>query len=673
MEQFLSTETLVIGLLLVVSLVAMAVRRLRVPYTVALVVAGLLITFQRPANLNLTPELILALFVPPLVFEAAFHLNISDLRRNLPGILLLAVPGVILTTLIVGGILSIALPLGLSSALVFGALIAATDPLAVVSLFRKVSVPKRLAVLIEGESLFNDGTAIVVFNLTLTIALTSRFDLVGSVLDFVRVAAGGILIGLALGWVIARLIERVDDYLIETTLTTVLAFGAYLAAERFHLSGVLAVVAAGLINGNFGPRGMSPTTRIVLFNFWEYVAFLANSLVFLLIGLKVNIPALVQSWQPVLWAILAVIVARLVIVYGLSWISNRVAEPITANWQHVLGWGGLRGAICLALVLSLPASFGTDREVLEAMTLGVVLFTLLIQGTTMAPLIRRLKIVSRSDAQVEYEMAHARLAALQAADKRLDQMHREGLISSHAWDKLKPFITQRAAALAQAVRSTMRADPAIEAEELDTGWRELLRAQRSSFLSLRRDGVISEDVFDTLTTEIDAQLMEETVPLTAGADPGTEFLDVTLPPNARAAGRSIAELQLPRSAVLVSITRGERSLFLAATPFCRPVMWLQRCARRNLRLRSEIFFCRPSAQEEGKIQFRSWAGFLKSNQNQALYAGRAHPKFNLCHLRHTLLCPSTRDRAVLTKFFLLNPRGGIRPTTSKTVQWWLTA
>ncbi len=190
------------------------------------------------------------------------------------------------------------------------------------------------------------------------------------------------------------------------------------------------------------------------------------------------------------------------------------------------------------------------------MTLGVVLFTLLVQGTTMAPLIRQLKIVSRSDAQVQYEMAHARLAALQAADKRIDQMHSEGLISSHAWEKLKPFITQRAAALAQAVRSTMRADPAIKAEELDTGWRELLRAQRSSFLSLRRDGVISEDVFDTLTTEIDAQLMEETVPLTAGADPGTEFLEVTLPPNARAAGRSIAELQLPRSAVLVSITRG---------------------------------------------------------------------------------------------------------------------
>jgi CPA1 family monovalent cation:H+ antiporter len=555
MEQFLSTETLIIGLLLVVSLVAMAVRRFRVPYTVALVVAGLLITFRNPADVNFTPELILALFVPPLVFEAAFHLNISDLQRNLPGILLLAVPGVILTTLIVGGIVSLALPLGMASALVFGALIAATDPLAVVSLFRKLGVPKRLSVLIEGESLFNDGTAIVLFNLMLAIAVTSHFDLVGSLLDFIRVAAGGILVGLALGWVIARLIERVDDYLIETTLTTVLAFGAYLAAERLQLSGVLAVVAAGLINGNIGPRGMSPTTRIVLFNFWEYVAFLANSLVFLLIGLKVNIPALVQWWQPILWAILAVLVARALIVYGLSWISNRVAEPISANWQHVLTWGGLRGAVCLALVLSLPATFGSDRELLQVMTFGVVLFTLLVQGTTMSPLIRRLKVVSHSDAQVRYEMAHARLASLRAGDTRLDQLHAEGLISSHSWERLKPFIAQRAAALAETARSTMREDPALEAEELDTGWRELLRAQRSSVSSLRRDGVISEDVFDTLTTEIDAQLAEGTVPLPGADQTGTEFLEVTVPPGARAAGKSISELRLPRSAVLVSISR----------------------------------------------------------------------------------------------------------------------
>jgi monovalent cation:H+ antiporter, CPA1 family len=394
----------------------------------------------------------------------------------------------------------------------------------------------------------------------LAVALTGQFSLIGGIVDFVRVAAGGILVGLALGWICARLIERVDDYLIETTLTTVLAFGAYLLAERLHVSGVLAVAAAGLINGNIGPRGMSPTTRIVLFNFWEYVAFVATSLVFLLVGLKVNIAGLVRAWQPILWAILAVLAARAIVVYGLSWITNRATEPISMKWQHVLNWGGLRGAICLALALSLPESFGRDAELLRLMAFGVVLFTLLVQATTMAPLIRRLKIVTRTDAQVQYEAAHARLTSLRAADTRLDQLHREGLISAHVWERLKPLVTQRAAALTEDVRTTMRADPELEAEELDTGWRELLRAQRGSFLGLRRDGVISQDVYETLTAEVDAQLIEGAIPDLGYNQDATRFLEVTVTAHARAAGKSISALRLPRSAVLVSIQRSGETI-----------------------------------------------------------------------------------------------------------------
>jgi CPA1 family monovalent cation:H+ antiporter len=176
--------------------------------------------------------------------------------------------------------------LALSTALVFGALISATDPVAVVSLFRILGVPKRLAVLMEGESMFNDGTAIVLFNLMLAFALTGGFDLTHGLWEFVRVAVGGLLLGFLLGWLVSRIIARIDDYLIETTLTVVLAFGSYLLAEQLHFSGVLAVVAAGLVNGNIGPQGMSPTTRIVLFNFWEFVAFLANSMIFLMLGLQ---------------------------------------------------------------------------------------------------------------------------------------------------------------------------------------------------------------------------------------------------------------------------------------------------------------------------------------------------------------------------------------------------
>jgi CPA1 family monovalent cation:H+ antiporter len=557
MENFLTTETLIIGLLLIVSLVAIAVRRLRIPYTVALVIAGLVITFQSPLKIELTPELILALLVPPLVFEAAFHLNLRELQRNLAGILLLAVPGVIITTLIVGGLLTLGTSLTLPVALVFGSLIAATDPVAVVALFRTLGVPKRLAVLIEGESLLNDGTAIVLFNLMLAVALTGRFNLLDSVSNFLRVALGGTVVGLILGWLISWLISHVDDYLIETTLTTVLAFSSYLIAEQLHFSGVLAVVAAGLVNGNISPQGMSPTTRIVLFNFWEYVAFLANSLVFLLIGLQVNIPAMLTAWQPILWAILAVLVTRLVVVFSLSLIVRRVSDPIPVKWQHVLNWGSLRGAISLALALSLPASLGSDRDLLRVMAFGVVLFTLLVQSTTIRPLIRWLRIITRSEAQVEYELRHARLAALRSADARLDRMHTDGLLSSHTWERLKTFITHNADSLATAMSTLLLSDPALETEELDTGWREIFRTQRGALLSLRRDGVISEEVFETLTAEVDARLSEGYQALPSGDEARTKFLELTLPSESQVVGKVIAELGIPRSAVLVSIQRGE--------------------------------------------------------------------------------------------------------------------
>lgn len=557
MQQFLATETLIIELLLIVSIVAIAVRRLRIPYTVALVIAGLLITFQSAIKFELTPELILALFVTPLVFEAAFHLNVNELRRNLTAILIMAIPGVILTMFIVGGMLLFGIHLSLPIALLFGALISATDPVAVVALFRTLGVPKRLTVLIEGESLFNDGTAIVLFNLMIAIVLTSKINLAASVGQFFIVSIGGILVGLVLGWLVAQLISRVDNYLIETTLTTVLAFGSYLLADRLGFSGILAVLMAGLVNGNIGQQGMSPTSRIVIFNFWEYVAFLTNSLLFLLIGLQVNISALLAAWQPILWAILAVFVARTVVVYGLSLLVRRVAEPIPLSWQHILNWGDLRGAICLALALSLPISMGPDRDLLRTMTFGVVLFTLLVQSTTMSPLVKRLKIITRSEAQVEYELQHARLTAIRSADYRLDRMHNDGMLSSHTWEKLKRSLTSQAAELAEKVRGMLLADPVLEGEELETGWREMLRAQRSALLSLRQDGVISDDVFEQLSTEVDAQLSEGYSALPDESETRTQFLELTLSDDSVAVGKSIAELNIPRSAVLVSIQRGE--------------------------------------------------------------------------------------------------------------------
>jgi CPA1 family monovalent cation:H+ antiporter len=321
------------------------------------------------------------------------------------------------------------------------------------------------------------------------------------------------VIGLVLGWLISLLIARVDDYLIETTLTTLLAFGSYLLAERLHVSGVLAVVAAGLICGNLGPRGMSPTTRIVLFNFWEYVAFLANSLIFLLLGLQVNIPALLASWSFILWAILAVLAARALVVYGLGWIVNKFVDPIPKSWLHVMNWGGLRGAIALALVLSLPPNFA-NRDQFRLMAFGVVLFTLLVQSTTMRPLIRRLGIIIRDPSQVEYEKHHARLTAMRAALNHLEHRHKEGLLSTHTWETLRPEYEKQVLTFGDEVRQTLKAAPDLEAQELDTARREALRAQRSALLGLFRDGIISQEVFSELGVEIDIKLgMEDLSPV----------------------------------------------------------------------------------------------------------------------------------------------------------------
>lgn len=524
MNQFLATETLIIELLLVVSLVAIAVRRLRVPYTVALVIAGLLITFGERLEINLTPELILSLFVPPLVFEAALHLEYRRLRENLVSIVTLAIPGVLLTTVLVALMVSAGTGLSFTTALVFGALIAATDPVAVVALFRQLGAPKNLTVLVEGESLFNDGTAIVIFQLVLAAALpviatttnsggdvahaAPSFDIIAGVVGFVRVAALGVLIGVALGWLASQVIARVDDYLIETTITTVVAFGAYLLAERFHVSGVLATVAAGIVCGNTGLKGMSPTTRIVLFSFWEYLAFVTNSLVFLLIGLDVNIRQLLDAAYPIAIAVVAVLISRALVIYGLTWVSNRIARRsrnVSVAYRHVLFWGGLRGAISLALVLSLPAAFA-DREVLRVMTFGVVLFTLLAQGTTMSLLMRRLGLTERATHELEYERRQGRLLAARAARERLVQLHTNGSISETAWQSLAPDIETEVKEHLHAQQLLLRENPMLREEEIEDARSESLRAERAALARLLSDGIISETIYEELVTEVDHRI-----------------------------------------------------------------------------------------------------------------------------------------------------------------------
>ncbi len=500
-------EEAVIALLLIASVVAIISRHLRIPYTVGLVLIGLALTLLIKIEFTISPQIILALLVPPLVFEAAFHIRFDDLRRDFWLIILLAIPGVILTTLLVGGMVAWGTGLAIPIAMVFGALISATDPVAVIALFRSLGAPRRLQVLLEGESLFNDGTAIVMFGLMLTIALKGQFSLTESITQFLTISGGGVLVGIILGMLVSQMTSRIDDSLVETTLTLVLAFGSYLIAESLHVSGVLAVVAAGVVNGNEGPRGMSPTTRIAVFNFWETAAFLANSFIFLLVGIAIDLKVLTENWQPIGWAILAALIARIVSIYGFSLFRR----DISTKWKHVLFWGGLRGAITLALALSLPETgpFAAERGRLQAMAFGVVLFTLLVQGFSMDWFIRRLKLIQRSYAQDEYERRHARLVAGRSAIDYLRRRSHEGLISEHSWKKLSALMEKQNETLTEALKDVMTSDPAVEAEELDTAHREALRAQRAALTGLLRDGVITEEIYSQLVGEVDAALTDE--------------------------------------------------------------------------------------------------------------------------------------------------------------------
>jgi CPA1 family monovalent cation:H+ antiporter len=507
MEEFLTAEALVIGLVLVATLVAIVVRRIRLPYTVSLVLVGLFISIQRPIDIEVTPELILLIFVPPLIYEAAFNLDIKLLRSNLVAIIALAIPGVLLTTLFVGGMVAVGAGLPLATAAVFGALIAATDPVAVVALFRALGVPRQLAAAVEGESLFNDGTAIVIFNIALAAALTGVFDPLAGLFDFFRVALGGIGIGLALGWLAAQLMSRVDDRLIVTTLTTLLAYGSYLVAEQFHVSGVLAVVMAGLMGGNVGLASASPSTKIMLFNLWDFMGFLANSLVFLLIGLDVELSKLWEHVIPIGVAVVAVLMSRAVVVYGFPLIARLLGRRLhlPSSWRHVLFWGGLRGAISLALVLSVPTAL-PEREMLKAMTFGVLLFTLLVQGTTIQFLLDRLRLTRQPAHRIAREKAVGQFFAARAGLRRLEDLHGEGLLLDEMWDGLRVDYQRTQKQVMERMGDLFHEHAELEREMLLQARREALQAESGALGDALRRGLLAEHVYEELVTDVDCRL-----------------------------------------------------------------------------------------------------------------------------------------------------------------------
>lgn len=395
----MTTASTLVLLYCISTAVAIAVRGLRVPYTVALVVVGLAIgSLHLVAPPSLTQELLFTFFLPGLLFEAAFHIDMSAFGKIWRTAVGLAIPGVLVgmaltafLVVITGRMLGFGADVDMKFGLVFGALVAATDPVAVTSLFRELKVPARLAALVEAESLFNDGTGVVLLSLVLAYVMGHATSAAAASIEFVLVAGGGVILGVCVGWIISKIIHRIDEPVIEIGLTVIAAYGSFVLADRLGFSGVLATVVAGMMCGRQGrDLGMSAPSRVAVQGFWEYVAFALNSIVFLLIGFQFDASRMRAIWLELVVAFAAMLLARAVIVYGMLVVGRGTRERMPMAWGSIVSLGGLRGALSMVLALALPTDL-PQRELIVSMTVGVVLLSIVVQGLSMPVLIRRLR------------------------------------------------------------------------------------------------------------------------------------------------------------------------------------------------------------------------------------------------------------------------------------------
>jgi CPA1 family monovalent cation:H+ antiporter len=381
-----------LGFLLFVSaLVAMLTRRLRMPYTVGLVLAGMgLYFFHFSIKWHLSKDLIFSVFLPPLVFEAALFISWREFKKDLPVVMLLATVGVLLAASVTAIGMHAALNWDWGSSIVFGVLIAATDPVSVIATFKEARVRGRLRLLLEAESLLNDGTAAVAFVAVLGVLSGEHQDVLSVTGTLLVTMIGGALAGVIVGFGAMFLAGRTPDYLVEITFTTLAAYGSFFVAEHYHLSGVLATMTAGLVVGNYrSSASISDTGRYALIPFWEYVAFIADSLIFLLIGAQEAQQRFSGLWLPVLLGIALVMCGRAVAIYSLCAALAHSRLRVERRHQHILFWGGLRGALALALALSLPEDL-PHHDAIITITFAVVAFSIFAQGLTITPLLRRL-------------------------------------------------------------------------------------------------------------------------------------------------------------------------------------------------------------------------------------------------------------------------------------------
>ncbi len=435
------------GVLLLAMVLASIGRHLPIPYTVLLVLLGLSVNFfandmpilvlHHFSQFHLTPELVLFIFLPALIFESALSLDARALLKNLVPILVLAIIGMLVSATLVGIGMWWSIQLQVVVALLFGSLISATDPVAVIALFKELGVTKRLSVLVEGESLMNDATAIVLFNILLLLITENHFSLSSggeAVGEFVKVFFGGILVGVGLGVLIAELLVRLyhGNQSIPMVFSLVLAYLSFIIAEHeLHVSGVMAVLSAAMTLNIVGLSRLSKPAIDTIHTTWEFMVLICNSLLFVLIGLSVDLLVLASFWQAILWAVLAVYIARAVSVYVLIPFTTRSFALANISWseRHIMWWGGLKGGLAIAIVMSVPDSL-PEKKLLESLTLGVVLVSLLVNASTIRWLMHFLKMDCLTQSE-QAELKQTMQRVNQSVDKTLHRFATLQLLDSN--------------------------------------------------------------------------------------------------------------------------------------------------------------------------------------------------------------------------------------------------
>lgn len=502
--------TLLLELLLVAAAVGFAARRLRVHYNIALVLAGVALGVSHVGpSIGLEPAVVLQLFLPILLFEAAITTDVRRLRENLLPIALLAVPGLLLSLLVSSLVLHTALALGWPLALLLGAMLSTTDTIAVIATFRKVHAPARLTSIVENESLFNDGTALVAFTAILGALERGGFEARQGALDLVWVSGVGLGAGLLVGHAVSLLVRHTDDHLMEILLTVVATYGSAVLAERLHASPILAVVAAGITIGSEGWRALTATGKVAIRSFWETAAFGVNSVVFLLIGLQVDIGSLRSAAPAIGWGFLALTLGRAASIYPLLALLRLRGEPVPYAWQHLLVWGNLKGSLSMALVLSLPAAL-PQRELLVAVVFGCALLTLTLQGLSLAPVARAFGLGRVGPTERRLEEEQGRLLAARAGQAELDHLQRLGLLPSGVFQRMRARYQGVAARSERELRNLLALHSHEEDRHTQALRRRLLTVERNALREAGNAGILSEEAAAALTAEVDRSLAELT-------------------------------------------------------------------------------------------------------------------------------------------------------------------